>query len=97
MNILGVLDVPDEGEYYLNDIEERSVLFMRQRDNQTTVARLDEKRMLSVQELCMYVGLGRNNAVEFGKSIHAERRIGKRCLYDRAAIDRHFDNQMQDA
>jgi hypothetical protein len=70
---------------------------MRQRENQVVAARLDEKRLLDVSELCLYLAIGRNNAMILAKEIGAERRIGKRCLYDRKVIDQHFDKQMQDA
>jgi len=49
------------------------------------------KRMLNVKELCQYTGLGRNRAAEFGKSVGAEKHIGRRCLYDVVIIDRALD------
>lgn len=38
-----------------------------------------------------YAGLGRNKAIEWGKEIKAEVRIGRRVLYDKAIIDRVLD------
>ena len=58
---------------------------------------VSEKRLLDVKEVCNYLSLGRNRAVEFAKSIGAERKIGRRCLYDKVVIDRHLDLQMQEA
>lgn len=52
-----------------------------------------EKRLLDANEVCMYLSLGRNRGVEFAKSIGAERKIGRRCLYDKVVIDRYFDKQ----
>lgn len=58
--------------------------------------RLDEKRLLCIEEAMMYVGLGRNKAMEFLESINARRNVGRRCLYDRVVIDKYFDEQMQE-
>lgn len=53
----------------------------------------NEKRLMDANEVCMYLSLGRNRGIEFAKSIGAERKIGRRCLYDKAVIDRYFDKQ----
>lgn len=58
---------------------------------------MGEKRLLDANEVCMYLNLGRNRGVEFAKSIGAERKIGRRCLYDKKAIDKYFDKQIQEA
>lgn len=55
---------------------------------------ISEKRMLNSSELCAYLSLGRNRGVEFAKSIGAERKIGRRCLYDKTVIDKYFDKQI---
>lgn len=46
------------------------------------------KRLLSANEVCKYLSLGRNRGVEFAKNIGAEIKIGRRCLYDKAVIDK---------
>ena len=51
------------------------------------------KRLLDVNDACIYLSLGRNRAKEFGKKIGAEVKIGKRVLYDRVVIDHYFDKQ----
>lgn len=56
---------------------------------------MSEKRLLDANEVCVYLSLGRNRGVEFAKSIGAERKVGRRCLYDKVAIDRYFDKQLQ--
>lgn len=66
---------------------------MKERMN---VSMLSEKRLLDVNEVCMYLSLGRNRGVEFAKSIGAEKKIGRRCLYDKVVIDRYFDKQAQE-
>lgn len=52
---------------------------------------IKEKRLLNVHELCSYLSLGRNKAVEFGKLHNAEKRIGGRLLFDRLVIDAAID------
>lgn len=54
-----------------------------------------EKRLLDTVEVCTYLGMGRCKGVEFARSIGAERKIGRRCLYDKVRIDRYFDEQME--
>ncbi len=48
----------------------------------------NEKRLISVKELCSYVGLGRSKAVIWGRDIGAEFRIGRRSLFDKQIIDK---------
>lgn len=57
---------------------------------------VSEKRLLDANEVCMYLSLGRNRGVEFARSIGAERKIGRRSLYDKVVIDRYFDKQAQE-
>ena len=66
---------------------------MTERKNDSVV---NEKRLLDANEMCMYLSLGRNRGVEFARSIGAERKIGRRSLYDKAVIDRYFDKQAQE-
>jgi hypothetical protein len=54
---------------------------------------LNEKRLLDANEVCYYLSLGRNKGIEFAKSIGAEIKIGRRSLYDKAKIDKYFDNK----
>lgn len=48
-------------------------------------------RLLHLNELQIYIGLGRNKAIEWGKSIKADVHIGRRVLYDRVVIDKVLD------
>ena len=66
---------------------------MTERKNISVVS---EKRVLDANEVCMYLSLGRNRGVEFARSIGAERKIGRRSLYDKVVIDRYFDRQAQE-
>ncbi len=56
-----------------------------------------DKRLLNISELTQYCGIGRNTARDWGKAIGAERRFGKRVLYDRVIIDRALDQQAMKA
>ena len=67
---------------------------MRERSSGSVVS---EKRLLDVSEVCSYLNLGRNKGGEFAKSIGAEVKIGRRCLYDKVIIDRYFDNLAAEA
>lgn len=58
------------------------------------ISAVSEKRLLDACEVCMYLSLGRNRGVEFARSIGAERKIGRRSLYDKVVIDRYFDGQL---
>ena len=53
-------------------------------------------RLLSLSELQDYLGLGRNKAIEWGKSIKADVHIGRRVLYDKSVIDRVLDRMGRD-
>lgn len=44
-------------------------------------------RLMGANELSKYLSLGKTNAIKFGKSCGALRRIGKRVVYDREVID----------
>ena len=52
---------------------------------------IGEKRLLDTNELQTFLSMGRNNSMLFAKKIGAERKIGRRCLYDKAHINKYFD------
>ncbi|SEV81590.1 DUF6462 family protein [[Clostridium] fimetarium] len=66
---------------------------MRQRDIRPG-ANLSEKRLLDIGEVCIYLSLGKNKAVEFAKEIGSEVKIGRRSLYDKTKIDKYLDEQL---
>lgn len=49
------------------------------------------KRLLDVKEASAYCGVSRGMVREWCREIGAERRIGRRVLYDRMAIDAEID------
>ena len=54
-----------------------------------------EKRLLDAAEVCTYLSIGRNRGIEFAKSIGAEIKIGRRCLYDKKVIDKTLDEMTE--
>lgn len=67
---------------------------MTERTNITQV--IEYGRLMGISELMRYTSLGRNTAMELGKSSNAIVRMGKRVLYDRRKIDKWIDEQAQD-
>lgn len=50
------------------------------------------KRLLNVKELCAYIGMGHTRAEAWAREHGALKRIGRRVLYDRVAIDKAIDS-----
>ena len=64
---------------------------MRAKNHET----FGEKRLLDAIEVCAYLNLGRSKGVEFAKSVGAEIKIGRRCLYDKKVIDKALDEMTE--
>lgn len=54
------------------------------------------KRLLSITEATVYLGIGRNSALKYLEEIGAKRTIGRRVLYDRIAIDEHLNQLIKE-
>lgn len=52
----------------------------------------ENKRYVNLREFADYAGIGLTNAKKAAVAIGAEKRIGKRCVYDLKAIDEYFAN-----
>lgn len=52
----------------------------------------DTKRLLSITEATVYLGVGRNSALKYLNEIGAKRTIGRRVLYDLKVIDEHLNH-----
>lgn len=52
---------------------------------------LEGKRLLSVSELELYTGLGRNAARKLAENAGAVRKYGRRVLIDKSALDLALD------
>lgn len=66
---------------------------MNERINKIYSPRLDEKRLLDINELCLYLSMGKTKAIYFAKENGFEVRIGSRVLYDRRKVDKWCDVQ----
>lgn len=45
------------------------------------------KRLLDINDVCSYIGLGQNRAREYMDKIGATRKFGRRVLFDKTIID----------
>lgn len=54
-----------------------------------------EQRYLDIEECKQYLHLGESKCRSFMKEIGAERKIGKRCVYDRLIIDSYLEQQAE--
>lgn len=52
---------------------------------------LEGKRLLSVSEMELYTGLGRNAARKMAEDAGALRKYGRRVLIDKGALDKALD------
>ena len=50
-----------------------------------------ETRMMNIEELAAYIGMGRTKSIEFGERCGAKRKMGKRTLYDKRVVDEALD------
>ena len=55
-----------------------------------------QKRLLSISEATVYLGIGRNSALKFLEEIGAKRTIGRPVLYDLKTIDEHLNQPMKE-
>lgn len=49
------------------------------------------KRLLNSEELCSYVGLGKNTARRYADQVGATKHLGKRVVFDRVVLDKAID------
>ena len=54
---------------------------------------LMDKKTLTCKEVCLFLGIGRNTARKIGIESGAVRRIGRRVLYDRQALESFIDGK----
>lgn len=52
---------------------------------------LTEKRLLRLEEFCAYAGVGKNTARKLAKTLHIDKRVGRKVLYDRVLFDKWCD------
>lgn len=51
------------------------------------------KRLISINEAVVYLGIGRSTAISYLEQIGAKRKIGRRTLYDKQVIDSALEKQ----
>lgn len=73
---------------------ERKVIMERDGKSRVLVT-LSDKRLLDVNEFCMYASVGRNTALELMKTTGALFRVGRRTLVDRVKFDRWCDEHSE--
>lgn len=56
-----------------------------------------QKRLLSISEACVYLGLGKSAARAYLEQIGAKRSIGRRVLYDLDTIDKSLNTNTEEA
>lgn len=67
-----------------------------ERDGKSRVlVTLSDKRLLDVNEFCIYASVGRNTALELMKTTGALFRVGRRTLVDRVKFDRWCDEHSE--
>ena len=57
---------------------------------------INNSRLLNLNDLMMYIGVGRNKAIDFGKESSSIVRIGRRVLYDRERVDKYIDSLLEE-
>lgn len=69
---------------------------MKAREREMSVAlTLSDKRLLSMDEFCVYSGLGVNVARNVAETTGALFRVGRRVLVDRVKFDRYCDENAE--
>lgn len=53
------------------------------------------KRLLSIVEASVYLGIGRSSAIHFLNDIGAKIKIGNRTLYDKNIIDKYINSNTE--
>lgn len=49
------------------------------------------KRMMNIEELCEYIGMGKTCTSKWAKEHGLARKIGRRTLYDKVLVDELID------
>lgn len=73
---------------------ERKIIMERDGKSRVLVT-LSDKRLLDVNEFCIYASVGRNTALELMKTTGALFRVGQRTLVDRVKFDRWCDEHSE--
>lgn len=69
---------------------------MNPRRKMTPETTANNRKYVDLIDLCNYVALGRNSALKLAKAAGAERKFGRRLIFDLSKIDEYFDRQQAD-
>ncbi len=56
---------------------------------------LSDKRLLSIEEFCIYAGIGASSARTVAKTTNSEFKVGRRTLVDRVKFDKWCDEHSE--
>ena len=62
-------------------------------NKQNVTGKIEEKRLLHIQDVGRYIGTGQKQARRYMEEIGAVRRFGRRVLFDKVVIDSAISNQ----
>ena len=68
---------------------------MQKRQDMPIMVTLSDKRLLSIQEFCVYASIGRERGMELAAAAGAIFRVGKRVNIDRIKFDRWCDENTE--
>lgn len=68
---------------------------MRTREREEMFVSLSDKRLLSIEEFCIYTGTGQNTARIVAETTGSLFRMGRRVLVDRVKFDRFCDEHSE--
>ncbi len=68
---------------------------MREREREQIPVSLSDKRLLNIEEFCIYAGIGQNTAHIVTETTGSLFRMGRRVLVDRVKFDRFCDEHSE--
>lgn len=61
-------------------------------NKQNVTGNIADKRLLNIDEVCTYIGIGQTRARQYMEEIGATRRFGRRVMFDKKVIDSAISN-----
>ena len=68
---------------------------MRAREREQMTVTLSDKRLLSLDEFCIYAGIGLSAARNVAEATGASFKVGRRVLVDRIKFDKYCDENTE--
>ena len=60
---------------------------------QKVMGEISEKRLLNIEEVTIYIGMGKVTSRKYMDEIGAVRKFGRRVLFDKTVIDKALDTK----